>query len=150
MKLILTQTVTKLGKPGDVVTVADGYGRNFLLPRKLAIIADKGNLKQAERLAAEHERHEQRVRADAETLAARLRANAVTLSARAGENERLYGSVTASDIAEAIHQQVGVEVDRRRIDLDEPLRQLGEYAVPIRLHTDVTAEVQVRIVPVEA
>ena len=150
MKLILTQPVPKLGKPGEIVTVADGYGRNYLLPRKLAMLADKGNLKQAERLAAEHERQEAKVRADAETLAARLREALITVAARAGENERLYGSVTSSDLAENLQEQHGIEVDRRRIELDEPLRQLGDHTVSIRLHPEVTVAMQVRIVPIEA
>ncbi|MBW3625969.1 MAG: 50S ribosomal protein L9 [Armatimonadetes bacterium] len=150
MKLILTQPVTKLGKPGDVVTVADGYGRNYLIPRQLAIPASAGNLKQAEKLAAEHDRYEQRVRDDAESVAARLRETPVTVSARAGESERLYGSITSSDIADAIQEQLGVEVDRRKVELAEPIRELGEHTVPIRLHSDVTAEVQVRVQPIEA
>ena len=150
MKLILTQPVQKLGKPGDIVQVADGYGRNFLIPRSLAILASKGNLKQAEKLSADHERHEQKVRTDAEALAARIRATPVTLSARAGESDKLYGSITASDIAEAIQAQIGVEVDRRRVELEEPIRQLGDATVAVRLHPDVTAEVTVRVVPIEA
>lgn len=150
MKLILTQPVNKLGKPGEIVQVADGYGRNYLIPRQLAIPATAGNLKQAEKLSAEHERHEQRLRTDAESLAARLRETPVTVTARAGENEKLYGSITASDIADAIQAQAEIEVDRRKVELDEPIRQLGEFTVPIRLHPEVTAEVQVKVVPIEA
>jgi large subunit ribosomal protein L9 len=151
MKVILTQSVNKLGKPGDVVTVADGYGRNYLLPRKFAMLADKGSLKIAERLAAEHERQEARLRTDAQSLAARLAEASVSISARAGQDTtKLYGSVTAANIADAIQQQLGIEVDRRRIDLPESIHDLGEYAVPIRLHTDVTAEIKVNVVPVEA
>ena len=150
MKLILTQPVNKLGKPGEIVQVADGYGRNYLIPRQLAIPATAGNLKQAEKLSAEHERHEQRLRTDAESLAARLRETPVTVTARAGENEKLYGSITSSDVAEAIQAQLGVEVDRRRVELEEPIRQLGEHAVPVRLHPEVTAEVRVQVVPIEA
>lgn len=150
MKLILTQPVTKLGKPGDIVQVADGYGRNYLLPRQMAIQASAGNLKQAEKLSAEHERQEQRIRTDAEGLAARLRDAAITVSARAGENEKLYGSITASDVADAIQAQSGIEVDRRRVELEEPIRQLGDHTVTIRLHPEVTAEVQVKVVPIEA
>ena len=150
MKLILTQPVDKLGNPGDIVTVADGYGRNFLLPRQMAMVADKGNLKQAEKLAAEHERKEAKIRTDAEGLAAQLAQAPVTIAARVGaETTKLYGSVTPADIAEAIQTQRGIEVDRRRVELEEPIRNLGEYAIPIRLHTDVTAQVQVNVVALE-
>jgi large subunit ribosomal protein L9 len=151
MKVILTQPVTKLGKPGDVVNVADGYGRNFLLPRQMAILADKGSLKQAERLAAAHEQQEARLRTDAQSLAARLGEAPVTIEARVGhETTKLYGSVTSADIAEAVQKQLGVEVDRRRIELEEPIRNTGDYTVPVRVHADVTAQVQVKVVPLEA
>jgi large subunit ribosomal protein L9 len=150
MKVILTQSVNKLGKPGDIVNVADGYGRNFLLPRKFAIVADKGNLKVAERLATEHEKQEARLRTDAQSLAARFADASVSIAARAGQDTtKLYGSVTAANLADTIQEQLGIEVDRRRIDLPEPIHNLGEYTVPIRLHTDVTAEVKVNVVPVE-
>jgi large subunit ribosomal protein L9 len=150
MKLILTQPVNKLGKPGQIVTVADGYGRNYLLPRQLAIPASAGNLKQAEKLMAEHARHEQQLRDTAEGLAARLREAVITIAARAGENEKLYGSVTAADITEAVQAQLGVELDRRRVELDEPIRQLGEHTVTVRLHPEVSAAILVRVTPVEA
>lgn len=151
MKLILTQPVDKLGKPGDIVSVADGYGRNYLLPRKFAMVADKGSLKQAERLAAEHDRREAKLRLDAASLVARLQEKAVTIKARAGaETTKLYGSVTASDIADAVKEQLGIEVDRRRVDLDEPIRTLGEHSVAIRFHADVIGQARVNVVGLEA
>jgi large subunit ribosomal protein L9 len=150
MKLILTQSVEKLGKPGEIVTVADGYGRNFLLPRQFAIPANKGNLKQAERLAAEHEKREAKIRTDAESVAARIAASPITITARVGQDTtKLYGSVTASDIAEALQTQAEIEVDRRRIQLDEPIRSLGEYVVPIRLHENVTGEIRLTVAAFE-
>ena len=150
MKVILTQPIEKLGNPGDIVTIADGYGRNYLLPRQLAIVADKGSLKQAGNIAAEHAKRDLRARTDAEALATRLRMRPVTVSARVGsETTKLYGSITSSDIAEAVRNQLEIDVDRRKIELDEPIRNIGEYDVPIRLRADVTAHVKVNVVPVE-
>ncbi len=147
MKLILTQTVNKLGKPGDVVSVADGYGRNFLLPRQMAIVADRGSLKQVQRIATQHNLREDKLRGEAETLASRLAEAPITIGARVGQDTtKLFGSVTSSDIAEAVAKQLGVEVDRRRIELDDSIRNLGDYDIPIRLHTDVTAHVQLHVV----
>jgi large subunit ribosomal protein L9 len=148
MKVILTQSVNKLGKPGEIVTVADGYGRNFLLPRQLAIVANKGNLKQAEKLTADHERREAKLRSDAQSVAARIAASPITIIARVGaETTKLYGSVTAADIAEALQEQQGIEIDRRRVDLEEPIRNLGEYTVPVRLHEGVVGEIRLTVAP---
>lgn len=145
MEVILRQAVENLGKPGDVVKVSNGYARNFLLPRGVAFEATPGNLKriaqEKERLeAAENER-----RNAAQTLAERLEQVSLTFSARVGEEGKLFGSVTAADIAHQLEQQ-GFEIEKRQIDLHEPLRTLGVFRIPVRLHADVKPEVKVWVI----
>src|SRR5215831_15698232 len=119
MKVLLTQNVEKLGDAGEVKEVSGGYGRNYLIPKGMAVLATRGQLKQAEeRLAAQHKR-EQAARRDAEALAARLGGQTLRFTAKVGELDRLYGSITSSDIAEKLAEQTGIEIDRRKIDLDE-------------------------------
>src|SRR5919198_5957237 len=127
MKVLLVQDVDKLGSTGEVKEVSGGYGRNYLLPKGLAVLATRGQVKQAEeRLAAQHKR-EQAARKDAEALASRIAGQTLRFTARVGELDRLYGSITNADIAEKIKSQLGVEIDRRRVDLDEPVKRIGIY-----------------------
>jgi large subunit ribosomal protein L9 len=145
MEVILRQAVENLGNPGDVVKVSNGYARNFLLPRGIAYEATPGNLKrisqEKERLqAAENER-----RAAAQTLAERLEQVSLTFSARVGEEGKLFGSVTGADIAHQLESQ-GFTIEKRQIDLHEPIRTLGVFRVPVRLHADVKPEVKVWVI----
>jgi large subunit ribosomal protein L9 len=145
MEVILREHVDNLGNRGEVVKVADGYARNYLLPRKLALPATEGNKKQIERERAKFEAKEADERKIAEALAARLAAVEIVIARKVGETEALYGSVTASDIAEALAAQ-GFEVDRRKIQLGEPIKQVSETDVPVKLHRDVTARIRVKVV----
>ena len=145
MEIILRQAVENLGKPGDVVKVKSGYARNYLLPHGLAYEATPGNLKriqlERDRLeAAENER-----RAGAQGIAERLEQVSLTFSARVGEEGKLFGSVTATDIAQQLETQ-GFHVEKRQIDLHEPIKALGVYRVPVRLHADVKPEIRVWVI----
>jgi large subunit ribosomal protein L9 len=142
MEVILREHVEHLGRRGDVVKVADGYARNYLLPRKLALTVTEGNRKQIERERQIAEKREADERVAAEAMAARLVGLEIAIARRVGETEALYGSVTSADIAEALAAK-GFEVDRRRVQLAEPIKQLGEFDVPVRLHRDVSATVKV-------
>ncbi len=144
MEVILKEDVPKLGARGDVVKVAEGYGRNYLLPRKLAIEASRGNRAVIEQMKAAALRRSARDKGDAEALAQQFTGLIINLSRKAAEHDQLFGSVTSSDIARELDAR-GFEVDRRKILLDEPLKTLGEFAVPIKLHRDVTASVKVII-----
>jgi large subunit ribosomal protein L9 len=146
MRIVLRDDVDNLGRKGDMVDVADGYARNFLVPRGLAIRATPGAQKQADAMKRNREAHDRRSREAAEAIASQLAGGTVELKARAGEGGRLFGSVTASDVADAVQAQLGVELDRRRIELDEPLKELGVVDVRVRLHTDVDATVRVAVV----
>jgi large subunit ribosomal protein L9 len=145
MEVILRQAVDKLGHPGDIVKVSAGYARNFLLPRGVAYEATAGNKK---RIAQEKDRlqsaEDARV-ASAQELAARLEQVSLTFSARVGEEGKLFGSVTATDVAEQLKAQ-GFDIEKRMIDLHEPLRALGVYKVPIKLHADVKPEIKVWVI----
>jgi large subunit ribosomal protein L9 len=142
MEVILREHVEHLGRRGDVVKVADGYARNYLLPRKLALTVTAGNRKQIERERQVAEKREADERVAADAMAARFAGLEIAIARRVGETEALYGSVTSADIAEALAAK-GFEVDRRRVQLAEPIKQLGEFEVPVRLHRDVTATVKV-------
>jgi large subunit ribosomal protein L9 len=148
MEVILRDHVEHLGRRGDVVKVADGYARNYLLPRKLALPSTPGNLKVVERQRKIADAAELAERAGAEALAARLAQAACVLARRVGEHEALYGSVTAADIADALADK-GFEIDKRKIQLDEPIKQIGEFSVAIKLHRDVVAHVPVKVTPLE-
>lgn len=143
MKIVLKTDVEGLGQAGDVVTVADGYARNYLIPKGLAIPAHKGARKQAEQIKAAAEKRRQRQRQTAISFAEKLQALTLTFRARAAETERLFGSITAADIALAIEQATGEPIDKRLIQLERPIRQLGTHAVPVRLMADVVPEVTV-------
>ena len=145
MEIILREHVENLGRRGDVVKVADGYARNFLLPRKLALTVTEGNRKQIEREKKVADAHEAEDRQTADALATRIGQVEVIIARRVGETEALYGSVTTADIAEGLASK-GLEIERRKIQLAEPIKQLGEYVVPIRLHRDVAAQVKVVVV----
>ncbi len=145
MEVILRENVDKLGARGQVVKVSDGYARNFLLPRRLAVAATAANKKIVEQERQAHLRREAKEKAAAQDLANLMNGVAVTIAQKAGELDQLFGSVTAKDIADALEQQ-HYQVERRQIHLDEPIKQLGEYRVPIRLHHEVTAEIVVNVI----
>ncbi len=145
MEIILRQAVEKLGHPGDVVTVKNGYARNYLLPRGFAYEATPGNLKRIGAERARLEAAESERRGSAQDLAKRLEEVQLTFSARVGEEGKLFGSVTSADIAEQLTAQ-GFQIERRLIDLHEPIKALGVYRVPIRLHADVKPEIRVWVI----
>lgn len=145
MEVILRQDVPQLGLRGDIVTVKDGYARNYLLPRKLAMEATESNRKQVAEMKAASARREATEKSAAESLADQLAALTLTIPAKAGESDQLFGSVTAMDIAAALEAQ-GFAIDRRKVLLEEPIKTIGEYPVPVRLHHEVTASVKVNVV----
>ena len=142
MKVILKQDIEKLGKTGEIVKVAPGYGRNFLIPRKLAAPATEGNLKIMEIEQLAHARRDQREKKAAEVVARELSKLVVTLQRKSGEGGTLYGSVTSLDIADYLITHK-IDIDKRKIQLDEPIKSAGEYHVPIRLHREVTVPIRV-------
>jgi len=144
MEVILKEDVVKLGSRGDVVKVAEGYGRNFLLPRKLAIEATDGNKAVIVQMKAASVRRSAKEKTQAEELAKQLEGVSVSFQRRSGENDQLFGSVTSGDIADALMKK-GFNLDRRKIQLHEPLKTLGEFTVPVKLHKDVTAHLKVVI-----
>lgn len=145
MKIILQKTVERLGEPGDVADVADGYARNFLIPRGLAVRAEKGAVRHAESLKRAHQVRTAAQKGEFEALAARIIQTPVVVTARAGEEGRLFGSVTAADIAEALSSQAGVSVDRRDVHLDEPIRSVGTHEVTVHLHAEVDPVITVDV-----
>ena len=145
MEIILREHVDNLGRRGEIVKVADGYARNYLLPRKLALLATAGNKKQVERERGKFEAKEAEDQKLFEAMAERVGALEITITRKVGETEALYGSVTTADIAEALAAE-GFEVDRRKLQLAEPIKKLGDFDVPVRLHPNVTAHVKVRVV----
>jgi large subunit ribosomal protein L9 len=142
MDVILRDDVSNLGTRGQVVKVAPGYARNFLIPKKLAVAATGSNKKIVEQERQAHLRREAKLQGEAQDLAKLMTGVSVTISQKAGENDQLFGSVTSKDVAEALAAR-GFTIDRRKIQLDDPIRQLGEFKVPVKLHRDVTAEVTV-------
>jgi large subunit ribosomal protein L9 len=145
MEVILRDHVDNVGKRGEVVKVADGYARNYLLPRKLALVATPGNLKQVERERVKLDAKEAEEKGAADGIAAKMSSLEVVISRRVGETEALYGSVTSADIAEALARQ-GFDVDKRKIGLREPIKKLGLQTVPIKLHREVTFQLPVKVV----
>ena len=145
-KVLLRQDVDDLGARGEIVRVRSGYARNYLLPRKLAIEATIGNVKGIERERAALLKKEANERATAEAQSAKMGSLVLEFKRKAGEQGALYGSVTSMDLAEALKER-GYEIDRHRIHLREPLKRLGEFAVPVRLHREVTIDLQVKVVP---
>ena len=145
MEVILREHVDNLGRRGDVVKVAEGYARNYLLPRKLALPVTDSNRRQIERERKLADAREADERRTAEALAERLAGFECVIARKVGEKETLYGSVTTADVAEALAAQ-RVEIDRRKLQLADPIKQLGEFSVPVKLHRDVTAQIKVRVV----
>lgn len=143
MDVLLLKDVPKLGHAGDEVRVADGYARNYLLPRKLAVPLDESARRQAQSIREARQRQLEREQREAQAQAERLEGVAVSVTARAGDQDKLYGSVTAADIAEKLNEQHGIEVDRRRIVLPEPIRELGEREVEIRVAQSAVAHIKV-------
>ena len=145
MKVILTQAVPHLGQAGDQVDVARGYARNYLIPRNLAVEATASHLRSLQQLKTQGRQREERFKQEADSVAERLRGLILTFARAAGDQERLFGSVTSSDIAEALAEQ-GIRLDRKKIVMEEPIKAVGRYAVPVRLHRDTVAEIQVQVV----
>ncbi|MGI8844451.1 MAG: 50S ribosomal protein L9 [Gemmatimonadaceae bacterium] len=145
MEVILRQAVENLGKPGDLVAVKAGYARNYLIPRGFALAANEGNKKRIEQQKTRLEAAENERRGAAQQLADRLEQVSLTFSARVGEEDKLFGSVTAADIAQQLHAQ-GFEIEKRQVDLHEPIKSLGVYRIPIKLHADVKPEVRVWVI----
>lgn len=144
MEVILREDVDNLGNRGQVVKVAPGYARNFLLPKRLAVEATESNKKIVEQERQAYLRKEAKHKGEMEDLSKLLSGVSVTITQKAGENDQLFGSVTSKDVADALAAK-GYTVDRRKIQLDEPIKQLGEFKVPVKLHKDVTAEVTVTV-----
>jgi len=144
MEVILKEDVAKLGSRGDMVKVAEGYGRNYLLPRKLAIEASAGNKAIIEQMKAASVRRSAKEKTQAEELAKQFDGIALSFQRRSGEHDQLFGSVTSGDVADALEKK-GLTVDRRKVQIHEPLKTLGEFMVPIKLHKDVTTHVKVVI-----
>ena len=149
MKVILLDDVAKLGRRGEVRDVSDGYARNFLIPKKLALSASAGNMKNLEHIKVQANAKADRVKSDAEALRQKIEALTLEERRQASEEGKLFGSVTSQDIAEFLDKR-GIKVERRRIHLDEPIKTLGETSVPIRLHQDVTAQFKVSVVRIAA
>ena len=146
MKLILTHEVSNLGEPGDIVDVKDGYGRNYLLPRQFAIRWTKGAAKQVESIKAGRDARAVHDLEEAQNIKGRLEAEPINVGAHAGEGGRLFGAVTVSDIADAL-QSVGVSVDKRRIEVGNPIKSVGAHEVAVRVHPEVSASVRLNVVP---
>jgi large subunit ribosomal protein L9 len=145
MRIVLREDIEKLGRRGEVIRVADGYARNFLLPKGKALLATDGNLKTIEREKRRYVIRQAKEKDESAALAQRLAGVSCTVVRKVGENDVLYGSVTAADIAEYLERE-GISVDKRRIQLGEPIKSLGIYTVPIRLHPEVSAEIKVWVV----
>jgi large subunit ribosomal protein L9 len=143
MQVLLMQNVPGIGNAGEVKKVSDGYARNFLLPRKLAVVATDGAVKQAEAIKQAVVRREAKTRGEAEELAKLIEQVTLTFHAKAGEGDRLFGSITSGDIVDALAREKGITVDKRKIELNSPLKELGTHKVAIKLHPEVSANVMV-------
>jgi large subunit ribosomal protein L9 len=150
MKVILQKPVDKLGVPGDIVEVADGYARNYLMPRGMAVKATKGGVKHIDSLKRAHTTRVNQAKAEAEQVAGKLIGTPITVTAHAGEEGKLFGSVTASDVAEAIDRQAGIRVDRHDVHLDEPIRSVGTHEVRIHLFAEVDPVISVEVIGSES
>lgn len=146
MKVILRTDVVELGKRGDIIDVADGYARNYLVPKGIAFKASDGTQAQAKAMRRARDLRDAQDRSAAEEVATTLVSKVVTITARAGSEGKLFGSVTAVDIATAVHEQTGVEIDRRKLELAEPVKTLGTHVVPVKLHSDVQFPITVEVV----
>lgn len=150
MKIILQREVDKLGVPGDVVEVADGYARNYLLPKGMATPATRGAVRHADSLQRAHHQRVEKAKVEAEGLAERLRAVRLSVAHQVGEEGRLFGSITSADLADEIAKASGISVDRRDIHLDEPIRSVGSHEFRVHLHPDVNATLTVEVVPADS
>jgi large subunit ribosomal protein L9 len=148
MEVILREDIEKVGSRGEIVKVAPGYARNFLLPRRLAVPASEANKKIVEQERQAHLRREAKVQADAQELSKMMAAVEITVSQKAGENNQLFGSVTAADIAAALEKQ-GFGIDRKKVQLEEPIKTLGDFRVTLRLHREVSVEIPVHVLKEE-
>ena len=149
MKVVLLKDVRNIGKRDDIVTVSDGYARNFLFPQKLAMEATPGAMREIERKRAAQDAREAERLAEAKAPAERLKGGVITLAIKCGEKGRLYGSVTAAEIAEALEKQHGVVADKRKIDFGDPIREIGNREVSIRLYAGVTAKMILSVEPLQ-
>jgi len=149
MRVILQKQVDKLGVPGDTVEVADGYARNYLLPRGLAVAASKGALRHVESLKRAHDVRTTKAKAEAEAVAARLAGAPIRVAAKVGEEGKLFGSVTAAEIAAEIERQAGLAVDRHDVYLEEPIRSVGVHEVKVHVFRNVDPVVSVEVVPAD-
>jgi large subunit ribosomal protein L9 len=145
MQVLLLKNVPGVGSAGQVKKVNDGYARNFLLPRKLAVVASDGALKQADDIKQAAARRDAKTLAEAQDLAKQLSAISLTFRVKAGEGDRLFGSVTSGDIADSLAREKGITIDKRKIELENPIKELGERAVAIKVHPEVTAQVNVLV-----
>jgi len=148
MELILKQTVDNLGEEGDIVKVKPGFGRNYLIPKNIAVMATKANLAQLEQERAAIEARKERLRLDTETLTKSLAGTTITIAQRAGEEDRLFGSVSNADIAEKL-SEIGITIDRKKILLSEPIKTLGETVVGVKTGYQTTTDITVQVVPLE-
>jgi large subunit ribosomal protein L9 len=148
MEVILREDIEKLGQRGELVKVAPGYARNFLLPQRMAVAATESNKKIVEQERQAHLRREAKVQSDAQDLAKMLAAVEVTIAQKAGENDQLFGSVTTADIVVALEKQ-GYTIDRKKIQLEEPIKTLGDFKVAVKLHREVSLEITVHVVKEE-
>ena len=146
MKIVLRDDVENVGRKGDLIEVTDGFARNYLVPRGLAMKATKGVVRQADAMRRSREAREARDRESAQALADQLTGRRIALRARAGEGGRLFGSITSADVVDAVREQTGVELDRRKTQLAEPLKELGAVDVPVKLHPEVEVTLTVDVV----
>lgn len=146
MKVILREDVKNLGRKGDIVDVAEGYGRNYLIPRGLAVPASDGTLKEVQLVRESRSKKESRLKEEAASLAEKLKGAAVTVTTRAGEGGKLYGAVTSRDVARELERLLGKPVDKRKVELAEPIKVLGTYPAVVRLHPGIQVEIRVHVV----
>ena len=146
MKVILKEDVKNLGKMGDIITVAEGHARNFLLPKKLAVEALTENIKALEHQKKTIQEKAKKVKNVSQDLANRISSLSLSIKAKAGEEEKLFGSITSMDIAAALKNE-GIDIDRKKISLEEPIKRLGSYAVSIKIHPEITAQLNISVVP---
>lgn len=147
MKVILQQEVKKVGKKGDVIEVSEGYARNFLLPKGLAQEATNANINMHKQQKEAEAFKQQKILEEAQALGEKVKAVTVTIKAKIGEGERMFGSVTGKDVADALEKQHKLALDKRKIELKDAIKSLGEYTVPVRLHAEVIADLKVIVVP---
>lgn len=145
MKVILTQDVKNLGNEGDIVDVSDGYARNYLIPRGLVVEATEGNLKKREAQASRQQRRKDREQTKAQALYDRINGKSITITARAGEGDKLFGAVIGKEIADTLNKQFKVKVDKKKVDLGEPIKHLGKHPVKIKIYPQIQAEITVQV-----